>query len=295
MDGAPRLFDALEFDENLACLDTIYDVAFLVMDLWVRGLRPHANRFLERYTERSGDLAGLALLPLLLSMRAAIRAHVSVAMASSTAPEGQAAMARKARRYLDHAGRFLAVVPPRLVAVGGLSGSGKSTLARAVAPWLGAVPGALVLRSDVTRKRLAGVDPMERAGPDAYAPGTSEQVYAALRADAAIALAAGRTVIVDAVHALPEERRAVAAVAARMGVPFAGIWLDAPGETLVARVDARRTDASDATAEVVRRQLGYDLGDVEWQPVAAGAAAGQVGRAVAAVLGVEGDTMPGAV
>ncbi len=263
----PRLFDALEFDERLTCLDTVYDIAFLVMDLLARGLGGAANRFVERYVERSGDIAGLALLPLGLAMRAAIRAHVSVAMAAGPADPGDAL--RDARRYLALAQSVLAPVPPRLVAVGGLSGSGKSTVARALAPWLGAAPGALVLRSDVVRKRLFGVDPAERAGPEAYAPGTSDRVYETLRREAATALAAGRSVVVDAVHALPAERGAVEAVARRLGVPFAGLWLDAPAATLVERVAARAGDVSDATPEIVRRQLEYDIGPMSWHRVAA--------------------------
>ncbi|WP_374449823.1 AAA family ATPase [Stella sp.] len=285
VDGRPRLFDALEFDLRLTCLDTVYDIAFLVMDLLARGLVRAANRFVERYVERTGDVAGLALLPLCLSMRAAIRAHVSVAIAAGAADPGE--HARAARRYLDLAHSLLAVRPPRLVAVGGLSGSGKSTVARALAPWIGAPPGALVLRSDVVRKRLLGLDPAERAGTDAYRPEVSDQVYAALRREAAVVLAAGRTVVVDAVHARPEERDALQAVAQRLGVPFHGIWLDAPEPTLVARVEARRGDVSDATAAVVRHQLGYQLGPLAWRRVATGAGFAAVAGAVAAALALD--------
>ncbi|MCC7272561.1 MAG: AAA family ATPase [Alphaproteobacteria bacterium] len=260
--GEPRLFDALEFDERLITIDVLYDAAFLVMDLWVRGLRVAAHRFLGRYVERTGDLAGLALMPLFLSMRAAVRAHVSVAM-------GGADAARRARAYLALAGAALEPAPPCLIAVGGLSGTGKSTLALALAPSLPPAPGAVVLRSDLVRKRLAGLKPGERAGPEAYAPERTRQVYERLRRDAATALAAGRSAIVDAVHADPAERAAVEAVAARLGVPFRGIWLEAPAPTLVARVEARRGDASDADAAVVRRQLGYDIGTLAWPAVTA--------------------------
>lgn len=285
VDGRPRLFDALEFDEGLTAIDTVYDIAFLVMDLLARGLVRHANRFVERYVERTGDVAGLALLPLGLSMRAAIRAHVSAAIADGA--EDPAPHVRAARRYLDLACRLLEPVPPRLVAVGGLSGSGKSTVARALAPWIGAPPGALVLRSDVVRKRLAGIDPAERAGPEAYAAGMSERVYEALRQVAATALAAGRTVIVDAVHARPEERAAVEAVARRLGVPFAGLWLDAPAGALIERVERRQGDVSDATADVVRQQLRYALGEVAWRRVAAASGPAEVAAAVGRLLGLD--------
>ena len=130
---------------------------------------------------------------------------------------------------------------------------------------------------------------MERAGPEVYAAGSSERVYAALRADAAAALAAGRSVIVDAVHARPEERRAIEAVGDRLGVPFTGIWLDAPAEALVRRVEARRGDVSDATAAVVRAQLGYDLGTVAWQRVPAAADPAALAARVAVLLEPGGD------
>ncbi|MGE0716558.1 MAG: AAA family ATPase [Alphaproteobacteria bacterium] len=275
LDGAPRLFDALEFDERLIEIDVLYDAAFLVMDLWARGLRAEAQRFLGRWVERMDDLAGLALLPVFVSLRAAIRAHVCVAMART----GKTGAAERARAYLDLARDALAVEAPPLVAVGGLSGTGKSTVAYRLAPHLAPLPGAVVLRSDVVRKRLAGVAAQEKAPPAAYGEAMTERVYATLRADAATALAAGRSVIVDAVHARPDERAAIEQVAVRIGVPFHGIWLEAPASTLVARVEARRGDASDADAGVVRRQLGYDVGPIAWIRVPADTDAGAVAAA----------------
>lgn len=178
-------------------------------------------------------------------------------------------------------------MPPRLVAVGGLSGSGKSTVARAVAPGSGRArgPGAAQRR----HPQAAGRHRPDGAGrARGLCPGSAERVYGALRADAATALAAGRTVIVDAVHARPDERAAVEEVARRLGVPFAGIWLDAPAETLVARVAARVGDVSDATPAVVRHQLGYDLGPMAWQRVPAAPTWQAVAGAVATALGIGG-------
>jgi predicted kinase len=130
-----------------------------------------------------------------------------------------------ARGYLADAEALLDPAPPRLVAVGGLSGSGKTTVARALAPPVGGAPRAGVLRSDVVRKRLAGVAASERLPPEAYAPETSVAVYAALAERAASVLAAGLAVVVDAVFAEPSERKRIARLAGRAGVPFTGLWL----------------------------------------------------------------------
>ena len=282
LDGRPVLFDALEFDSRLATMDVLYDLAFLLMDMEHRGLREAANRLFNHYLALSVDparptaLKGLAALPLFLSARAAIRAHTEAA-AVETQLSAAASRARRAdaEAYLLLAHRLLTPPGPALVAIGGLSGSGKTTLARALAPGLGAAPGALVLRSDVIRKRLAGVDPLARLPPSAYGPESSRAVYRAIGRGARTALAAGQSVVADAVFAREDERRVIARVAARLNVPFVGLWLDAPGTTMAARLDARRGDASDATKRVLAQQLGYDLGTMTWTRIdaAAGAAA----------------------
>ena len=178
IDGAPVLFDAIEFDDRLATIDVLYDLAFLLMDLGKRGLGPHANVVLNAYLDAegsTGNLVGLATLPLFLSMRATIRAKVEL-LRARMAPHGQAAAAREeARVYFELAQRFLAPAAPRLIAIGGLSGTGKSAVARAIAPSVGAFPGAVHVRSDVERKRLFGVAPRERLPARAYAPEISDR------------------------------------------------------------------------------------------------------------------------
>ena len=281
LDGRPVLFDGIEFDERLAVIDIAYDIAFLLMDLEQRGLRPLGNMFLNRCLDATEDYAALALLPLFLSARAAIRAKIAVTMAALR-PDDAAAQRLKqdAAAYLDHALAALEPPPPRLVAIGGLSGSGKTRMARALAPSLGPSPGAVVLRSDALRKRLFGIGEAERLPNHAYTPAVTEQVYAGLLDRARAVLAAGHAVVLDAVHARPAERAAVARVAAEAGVRFDGLWLDAPLDTRIARIAARRGDASDATAEVARLQEGYDLGPLEWLRTNAGRDAGETLAAV---------------
>jgi uncharacterized protein len=274
LDGRPTLFDAIEFNEAIACVDVLYDLAFLLMDLWRRHLPRHASEVLNSYVGHVhvDDLDGLALLPLFLSCRASVRAKTSAtaALAQPDGPERRA-LEDTAREYLTLAGQLLEEAPPRLVAIGGLSGSGKSTVARALAPSLGSVPGALVLRSDTVRKALRGLDEQDRLGPDGYTPEMSAQVYATLRARARVALAAGRTVILDAVYARPEDRQAIEAVAMAAGVPFTGIWLDASAGVLERRVSSREGDASDADAQVVRQQVAADHGPMRWHRIDASA------------------------
>jgi uncharacterized protein len=270
-DGKPTLFDCLEFSDALASIDILYDLAFLLMDLVQRGLGACANRMLNRYLDRTGEDGGLAAMPLFLSLRAGIRAHVTATtLARAASPDKQAEMADEARRYLELALRALAPQPRRLVAVGGPSGSGKSTLAAALAPEFGACPGARLLRSDVTRKLLLGVAPETPLPEDAYTPEIGRRVYDALRRKAAAALAAGYSAIVDAVSLQPAERASFAAVAQAAGVKFTGLWLDAAPSAMAERIRSRRHDASDATAAVLARQLEHDPGPIDWTRIDAG-------------------------
>lgn len=268
IDGQPTLFDAIEFNDAIACIDVLYDLAFLLMDLEHRELTAHANAVLNGYLGVGHDLDGLALLPLFLSCRAAVRAKTGATAARlASDPAQRADQQDAARGYLAMAGRLIA--PPRacLVAVGGLSGTGKSTIARALAPVLGPVPGAVIFRSDEIRKELFGVDPLERLGPEAYTADVTERVYAEALARAQRVVRAGHAAVVDAVFGRPEQRVSIERAAREAGVPFAGIWLDAPAAVLEARIGARRGDVSDADVSVVRQQLARDPGPVTWARV----------------------------
>jgi predicted kinase len=158
----------------------------------------------------------------------------------------------------------------RLVAVGGLSGSGKSVLAAGLAAELGRRPGARVLRSDVLRKLRFGAEPESGLPPEAYAAEVNALVYRDLCARAALALRAGYSCVIDAVALREDERGAFAAVATAAGVPFTGLWLEAPAETMLARLGARRGDASDASREVLGQQLVCDPGALDWTRIDAG-------------------------
>jgi hypothetical protein len=269
IDGKPVLFDAIEFSEIIASGDVLYDLAFLLMDLHGRGLEDAANIVFNRYlieTHRDEDLDGLAALPFLLSIRAAIRAKVTAARLKQDAKNPEA-IAAAARRYFDLACELIASPAPALAAVGGLSGTGKSLLARTLAPRILPVPGAVVLRSDVERKRLFGKDETERLPPEAYTHAVSEQIYAALGEKASAVIAAGHSAIVDAVFATEQERSDLAEIAKQAGVPLHGLFLTADLDTRLKRVGIRTGDASDADAKVAAAQQDYDLGRMDWTEV----------------------------
>ena len=273
----PTLFDAIEFNDDIACIDVMYDLAFLLMDLWHRALPRHANTVLNSYIAETRDFEGLEALPLFLSCRAAIRAKTSATAASlQHHQDRQRDMETRARQYLDLAGRLLQRQAPRLVAIGGLSGSGKSTLARALAPSIGATPGALVVRSDEIRKRLWGAAPLTKLGAAAYTPEMSARVYETLAADVTAIARTGHSVIVDAVFARAADRLAIERAARAAGVGFAAVWLEAPERLLVERIIGRGPDVSDADADVVHMQCAQWSGDVRWSRVDAGADADTV-------------------
>jgi predicted kinase len=284
-EGRPTPFDAIEFSPRIGTIDVLYDLAFLLMDLDHRGLRDSANLVLNNWLWRIDDVAAaphleaLALLPLFLARRAAIRAHVDAAAAELHAgADGYEARCAAARAYQHRAASYLESRPPRLIAVGGLSGSGKTTLAMALAAKIGRAPGAVVLRSDVERKRLAGIPLEDRLAAGSYTPEASRRIYDRLLHAAEQALAGGQSVIIDAVSARPEERHEIADRAQRLAVPLTGLWLDVPLDIAVARVGARSGDASDAGPEVVRRQQAYELGTIDWHRIEAG---GSIERTVA--------------
>jgi predicted kinase len=286
VDGVPTLFDAVEFNDEIACTDVQYDLAFLLMDLWRRQLPGHASAVWNRYLARTTDWSGIPLIPLFLACRAAVRAKTSAtASRIEQVPERRRELEQMAREYVELAVQVLHRPSPAIVAIGGFSGSGKSTVAARLAPALGAVPGAVVLRSDETRKRLFGVAASERLGTQAYQPQVSDRVYEVLAGEAELIVRAGHSVIVDAVHASARDRDRIRQVAADLKAPFFGFWLDAPHATMAHRISHRHHDASDADLDVLRRQSTQDLGSIEWCRVDASGSAERVLETIADHLG----------
>ena len=263
IEGQPVLFDALEFDEELGTCDVLYDVAFLVLDLCHHGLARQACRVLDKWLSeaRGAEDAGLQALPLFLSIRAAIRAMVL--LQTDAARDTPGASGSEVAAYLDLALAALRPLPPFLIAVGGYSGAGKSLLAQQLAPGVGALPGAVMLSSDVERK--AGLPDETRLSVSNYTEERRGAVYDAMMDRAETILKAGHAVLLDATFLDSGRREQAREAAQRAGVPFQGFWLEAPRGILEDRVRARHGGASDADVEVLRQQLEAPVGDITWQ------------------------------
>lgn len=260
--GRPVLFDCIEFNERLSWIDVLYDLGFLLMDLWVRGRRTAANRIMNAWLEQAarsegeaGLYEGLRLLPLFMSVRAGVRCHVSANNGEND----------QARMYLDAARAFLKPVTASLTAVGGLSGSGKSTYARAVAANKGRAPGAVVLRSDELRKRLWNWPPFEPLPREAYAGDETRRTYAHLFTLGRVVAQAGQAVLLDATFREAHWRDEAEASAVDAGVRFDGVWLNVDREIRRQRVSARVRDVSDATPDVAVAQEAVEPAAISWQ------------------------------
>jgi hypothetical protein len=246
--GDVTAFDAIEFDAGLRRIDVIADLAFATMDLAARGRRDLAFRLLDRWLAFTGEFDGLRVLRFHEVCRALVRA-----LAARLAPERAAG----GPDYLAHALGLVDGAAPRLALMHGFSGSGKSVLAGAlVERW-----GAVRVRADVERKRLAGLAAgasSAAAGLSLYVAASTARTYARLLDAARAGLDGGYPVIVDATFLRRAARDAFRAEAAARGVPFVVLDCVADADTLRERV-ARRArqggDASEADLAVLERQM----------------------------------------
>ncbi len=226
LDGRPTLFDAIEFNDRVSCIDVLFDVAFLLTDLHHRGQEILANILFNRYLDTTGDSDGLAALPLMLSVRAATRAYaLADAVRRNSRPDDAQQYAARALSYLALAESLLSEAPCQLIAIGGVGGSTKSSVAYELAASFRPVPGARVLRSEVARGRLANLPPAARLPATAYDSETTERVYRHLATEAEQAVRGGFTALVTADFVHARQRQTIAAAATETSVPFVGLWL----------------------------------------------------------------------
>lgn len=260
-EGEVVAFDCIEFDPELRWIDVISDLAFLTMDLRAHGRTDLAARTLDAWLQRSGDLAGLRVLRFYEVCRALVRALVGALVTSLRSPHS-------GPDYLACALKLATQKPaPRLLITHGLSGCGKST----VALQLLERGDAVRLRSDVERKRLFGLRPLQSSTAhalDVYTAEATQRTFDRLADGARTALLAGWPVIVDAAFLRRSERQRFKALAAELGVPFAILHCHAAEPVLRQRVAARHAagnDASEADVAVLQRQIDHHepLGDDE--------------------------------
>ena len=257
-EGELQAFDCIEFNDELRVIDTLSDAAFLLMDLDHLGASALGHGFLNTYLEARNDYPGLALLPLYCAYRALVRAKVALLRGAQAHADHDAAQ-HDALRHVELAKRYLAPTGRAgLVLTHGLSGSGKSHYARQLAAHMGFIH----LRSDIERRRLAGLalDARSDSAPDSglYTAAMTHATYGRLLTLARSVLAAGFSVVVDATFMHAGERAPFAALARQLDAPFHILALNAPADELRRRVaerTARGDDASEATVEVLERQL----------------------------------------
>ena len=259
-------FDAIEFNDALRWVDVANDLAFTWMDLQRMGQAGLGHVLISEWLDASGDVGAPTVLPFFAVYLALVRAKVA-AIRRTQLPEGalaeRSACQADMRQYLHLAQRLAWPEPPQLVITHGLSGCGKSRSAR---QWLLHHTGsrALWLRSDVERKRLHGLAPLQASQPaqreQFYGTQASAQTYASLHERAAQLLRQGWTVLVDAAFLRRQERSAFAELAQSLACPFGILAPQAPVEVLRERIAARQArggDPSEATLDVLERQLQW--------------------------------------
>jgi hypothetical protein len=260
IDGAVRIFDAIEFNPELRWIDVMNEVAFLAMDLAAKQRDNLAWRFVNGYLEHTGDYDGARVLRYYLVYRAIVRAKVAAIRAAQpdTAAQVRRALQEKCGLHLALAKRFAQDEAPILIIHHGLSGSGKTTCSQIILEAIGAIR----IRSDLERKRMHGLEATARTGAPVgggiYAAQDTADIYDGLARAAEAALAGGFPVLVDATFLKRTQRQAFRGLAARLGVPFRIAHFEASPQVLRARVMAREqqgTDASEAGLAVLDHQM----------------------------------------
>jgi len=250
-------FDCIEFDPELRWIDTISDIAFLIMDLQDRGQTDFAQQFLNTYLQKTGDYPGIKLLRFYLVYRALVRAKVEAISASQH--EKNSTAWKKAiaafHDYLQLASSYLNIAKPMLIITHGMSASGKTTLTQPLVEKLAAIR----IRSDVERKRLFSIDFDTDSHADfnkgIYTAGASQQTYQYLTELAEQVLDADHSVIIDAACLKYEQRQIFEGLAIKKSVPFLVIEFTARAATLRERINSREKEMSDADQSVLEQQL----------------------------------------
>ncbi len=259
IDGRVRMFDCIEFNEDLRWIDVASEIAFTYVDLIDHQAGGLACWFLNEVLTHNGDYALAPLLRFYAAYRALVRAKVAAIRSSQDADAAAAGVSA----YLTQAEQFVHPGPARLIITHGLAGCGK-TVASTHLLQTDLQARTLRLRSDVERKRLFGLAPRQHSGSATgagiYAPQAHARTYTHLHQQAAMLLRAGWSVVVDGAFLRRAERDRFRSLATELGVAWAILAPDAPLAVLRERIRARQAagqDASEATLEVLEQQLQW--------------------------------------
>ncbi|MGC2166206.1 MAG: AAA family ATPase [Gallionella sp.] len=254
--AAPLIFDCIEFNDALRWIDVISEVAFIFMDLLHRNLLGHAMRLLNAWLEASGDYDGVALLRYYTVYRALVRAKVAGLRLKQTETSDE--LLAEVRSCLHLAEQLTQAMPTQLWITHGLSGSGKTIISQQMLQDFGMIR----IRSDVERKRLAGLKPMDRThadvGASIYSAAANKKTYRHLAKLAERLLKTGWPVIGDAAFLIRWQRERFLETARRCECPYKIIDVQADVEVLRRRVSERSKhggDASEADSAVLQHQI----------------------------------------
>lgn len=247
------IFDGIEFNDDLRWVDVMAEVAFVVMDFEDRGHAAYGRRFLDGWLQHTGDYSGLAVLPFYQSYRAVVRAKVDALRLEqgNLLPTESDALRADSTDYLELAKSFTRRHARQLVITCGPSGSGKTAGTQSMVE----ERGFIRIRSDVERKRLFGLKPLDASDGEIYSADATTRTYARQAALAQSVLDAGFPVVIDATFLRVDQREDFRALAAELDVPFSILRFDADFDTLASRIRAREADASEADVEVLRGQI----------------------------------------
>lgn len=247
-----QLFDRIEFNESFRFVDTMYDVAFTVMDLEEKEKPDFANAFLNSYLEYSGDWEGLLILPLYLSRQSYVRAKVNSFLLDDPqiSETDKKNAEEEASKYYRQAYQYTQSKSGSLIIMSGLSGSGKSTVARSIAR----SKGAIQIRSDAVRKHLGRIALDESGSDSIYTPEMTHKTYSRLLELGTILAKEGYTVILDAKYDRRALRQSVTNQAQANNIPLKIVHCTAPISVLRDRLNHRQNDISDAGVDLIESQ-----------------------------------------
>ena len=263
--GQFLLFSPIEYNDSLDCTDTLYDLAFLTMDLEAKNLRRLSNILINHYMAYVNDIEGLPLMGLYQSMRAAYRAAVCAKTSVLSTGKEKQNLIRQTKKYFDLAIHFLTPIRPIVIACGGLAGSGKSRIAREIGGLINPGPGAIILRDVVIKKQITGLAPHQGFNKTVDSPVFERITYDVLCQQIKSALSAGASVVLDATFCTPEQREIVQRTAKQMKAPFIGLWMDAPLEVRKTRVwERNHTPKNPRKENELACQLDVNTGPMDW-------------------------------